>query len=495
MKTGTMVVILLAGLPAFGITRDHILSNAHAYAEHKWQCTSANTTVPASCSTKWKSDYTPGWYTGVCYDWGGYKTIKQFDQDLANGLGAGCHSWYGILPCTTGVDCSGFVSEVWETSHHTTTSMKQVAHNISISDIRPGDAFDKFGSHIVLYAGKSANGTPVFYEAAGSASKVRRNSTGGWSYVSGYQPIRYNWVQERNPSGQGTIASPIRINSFPYDHNGDTSNARETVFDRYSCKESADESGPEVVFTFTLHNPGVLQASVSNPAGVDTDLQLLGSLDETACIVRGDKAIKADLNPGSYFLIVDTWVNKSGVAFSGAYSLHVTFTSSVQTDYPSQPDQAPSVDTGWDTGQDIGVGTDVRDASVAEDVSTADTRDAVVADEAHVIDRVDTAAPDERGDTALPPDLVTGDDGLGPGPSTGDKGSDSSSMDAAGTNTSDTNFVFETRMPDSGNAESDTCSCKCGGCTVSGHAGFPLTSILLLCLVVLLLGLEKRRKQ
>lgn len=346
-------MIFLSGY-SFAITRDRIIKNAKAYAEHKWQCRPENTVVPASCSKTWKSDYTPGWYVGVCYDWGGYKSIEQFDQDLANGLGAGSHSKHGILPCTTGVDCSGFVTQVWETSHHTTSTMKEVARTISMSDLKIGDAFNRVGHHIVLYAGKQVNGVPVFYEASGSASKVRRNTFGGWSYVANYVPVRYKWVQENPVYSKGTFNDPIVIKSVPFVDNNSTSKSRQMMLDRYSCKPSADESGPEIVYMIRVKKGGVLTASVTDPAGVDVDVHLLNGMDENNCIVRGDRTLKYNVGPGNYYIVVDSWVNKDGVAFDGSYTLKVDFSGEIEGEGGGSGDGGSDQDAFEDTYENGG---------------------------------------------------------------------------------------------------------------------------------------------
>jgi hypothetical protein len=61
------------------------------------------------------------------------------------------------------------------------------------TDMRPGDAFNKPGSHIVLFAEYSADGRPVVYEASGGAGKVVRR-TWRWSELQGYYAAEYKMV-------------------------------------------------------------------------------------------------------------------------------------------------------------------------------------------------------------------------------------------------------------------------------------------------------------
>ena len=51
----------------------------------------------------------------------------EFDQGIKNGLGAGSYPADGILSCTVGLDCSGFVSQAWAAPHHTTSNLDQIA--------------------------------------------------------------------------------------------------------------------------------------------------------------------------------------------------------------------------------------------------------------------------------------------------------------------------------------------------------------------------------
>ena len=54
---------------------------------------------------------------------------------------------------TTGVDCSAFVSAAWGLStHFTTVAIPSITQPVTdTSDLRPGDAFNKPGSHVMLF--------------------------------------------------------------------------------------------------------------------------------------------------------------------------------------------------------------------------------------------------------------------------------------------------------------------------------------------------------
>jgi|GEM_PF-1257950 len=319
----TLFIVLFTSLPliANSIDRNTVMQIAKSYAEHKWICTSANTR--ASCSSSYTSDYSPGTYTGVPYDWGGYKTISEFDSEIKQGYGAGSHSRHGVLWCTTGVDCSGYVSKCWQENRYTTSTISEISYVISKNSVKKGDIFNKAGSHVVLFSHFNSSGRPIFYEASGSASKVRLNTTGGWGFLNGYTARRYKGIEES--SSQDLCSTPITINSFPYQDTKNTENSECKQYNYYSCASSTNEKGPEYIYKFEIKSRGEIQASVTSGTGVDIDIHLLSALDANKCIIRNDKSFKIKLETGIYYLVADTYVSSSGIIYDGTYTLNVDF--------------------------------------------------------------------------------------------------------------------------------------------------------------------------
>ena len=105
----------------------------------------------------------------------------------------------GCVPnasCTAGVDCSGFLSRVWEVGHFTSSTLPQISYSISTSDLKKGDIFLGSG-HVVLFSYFDSGNQPVYYEAtSNSPYKVWLNNYSGWSGVSGYTPRRYNDISD-----------------------------------------------------------------------------------------------------------------------------------------------------------------------------------------------------------------------------------------------------------------------------------------------------------
>ncbi len=319
-----LAAVLLTGLasPAQALTRQRAMTRAKAFAYHPWRCTTANLT--ASCDASYHSEYQPGDYMGLPYDWGGFVSIFEFDQAIANGAGAGSYPNDGVLSCTTGLDCSGYVSEAWNTADkYGTSTLDEVSHTIDASDMLPADAFNWPGYHVILFSRLLASGQPELYEAAGYNAHI--NVYGGWSYVDGYTPIRYDQMEGTTAADpEGTPTNPIQVGSLPYTDSRDTSQASSNALDGCGAAPGTDESGPEIVYQVTITQPGTLTISVADDAGVDVDVHLYTSMNTNDCIARDDSSITQTVDCGTYYVVVDTWVNANGDDLSGPYDLTIS---------------------------------------------------------------------------------------------------------------------------------------------------------------------------
>ena len=190
---------VIAHLPV--TTRAEILERAKTFANHKWTCGASN--LQASCYKSYRSDWKPGQViTGIPYNWGGFDSPERFDEKIATGWAAGSHSRYGVLSCTAGIDCSGFVSYCWGIplkSHlYSTTNLRDIGGKPKsnwYTDLKPGDALVKPGSHVVLFTGYNSDGTFNICEAAGGPARVVCHRT-TWSTHKGYFPLQYKGLDE-----------------------------------------------------------------------------------------------------------------------------------------------------------------------------------------------------------------------------------------------------------------------------------------------------------
>jgi len=130
------------------------------------------------------------------------------------------------------------------------------------------------------------------------------------------------WVAA--PSGKGSASDPVVVDSLPFTHSANT-DAGEKLIDVYDgCGSSADESGPERYYRFDVSETTPVRIMLFDRSGVDVDIHLLsGGETGAACLARNDRMIERTLAPGSYTLVVDSYVS-SGQVLSGDYLLLVT---------------------------------------------------------------------------------------------------------------------------------------------------------------------------
>jgi len=188
-----------AGEPSSGVRRADMMATAQQFALHGWTMRELNQRAP--CTSGYQSDWRPGQQIrGVAYNWGGSDAPQFFDHKLAQGRAAGSHSHQGATNCSAGIDCSGFVAYVWgfRNGHpYSTRTLAQISQPVSLNpyrDLKPGDALNRPGSHVVLFAGYRADGNPNVYEASGSAGRVVLNTTSTWARFAGYRPLRFRNV-------------------------------------------------------------------------------------------------------------------------------------------------------------------------------------------------------------------------------------------------------------------------------------------------------------
>lgn len=316
------ILVLSAGAAtAAPLPRAKIMANAESLTRVSWNMASNNMVCAGLAS--YESDFEPGPQIGVAYKWGGFDPPQTFLARLQEGKAAGSHSTHSptALPCATGVDCSGFVSLIWELNQkESTASLHKVANTISFAELRPGDILNRAGSHVVLWVGRRDDGGPIFYEASGSAGKVQLNSTASWSYLNNYVPMRFKAV-ETTDSCAGTKAAPIVIPAFPFKDERTMYLSCSDEFDEYNCKAGTLETGREYIYSFELVRGGELDVKIDAPEGVDIDVHVLTALDENKCLARADRQLKQRFQAGKYFLVADSWTNHASIEQEGAFTL------------------------------------------------------------------------------------------------------------------------------------------------------------------------------
>jgi hypothetical protein len=153
----------------------------------------SDTNINGTCAGRLKPRYLggPGAYTSVPYEWGGFNTVAQYDAQMSPGTGKAGNRTddAGSLSCAYGVDCSGFVSRVWQlTSKYSTSTLPNISFAISAGSMLDYDLFNKVGSHSMMHRYRSGSG---YY--------VSESTTSG-----NYDRVIYRWISDSYASGFST---------------------------------------------------------------------------------------------------------------------------------------------------------------------------------------------------------------------------------------------------------------------------------------------------
>jgi len=129
------------------------------------------------------------------------------------------------------------------------------------------------------------------------------------------------------PSGcaVGRVCNPWVIHEFPFEHHADTTEAIDDLIDTYMCAPQTDESGPEFYYRIDLEEPGWLNILVDDGDRIDVDIDIHLLDENRTCLQRDDREIEIQLEPGSYSLVLDTYVSSSQGEEPGPYQLTVQF--------------------------------------------------------------------------------------------------------------------------------------------------------------------------
>lgn len=118
------------------------------------------------------------------------------------------------------------------------------------------------------------------------------------------------------------------VSSFPFYATGNTTEGVR-LWDSYSCASSTNESGPELIYRVDVPSDGFLSAAVFEETGgavaTDVDVHLLSSLDAAQCVERGNHQVGADVEAGTWWVVVDSWVDGSARERAGAFRIAIGF--------------------------------------------------------------------------------------------------------------------------------------------------------------------------
>jgi len=167
------------------LTRARVLDTARDFADKPWPLNARSYGPdPDTRCSGFNRIRRPGYLTGragqevrgIPYCWGCQGSFDQIVNKIKRGALAGnvCtrnNPRYDVV----GVDCSSFVSAAWGLStHFTTAAIPSIAPRVSNPwDLKPGDALDKPGSHVMLFLGFTPDRKAEVFEATPGACNGR----------------------------------------------------------------------------------------------------------------------------------------------------------------------------------------------------------------------------------------------------------------------------------------------------------------------------------
>jgi hypothetical protein len=198
--------------------RQQTIETAFAFEGVQWKLTPANYGADPDTACSGYNRIRRPWYLqgkvnqevrGVPYCWGCHGSLANFRQRVESGTMAG-------NVCTknspradvAGVDCSAFVSAAWGLSvHYTTAAIPAIAKPVGNPwDLKPGDALNKPGSHVMLFLRFTPDRKAEVMESStgGCNGRVCRNVYPLASLLQrGYVPVRFRALE----GDETTVAS------------------------------------------------------------------------------------------------------------------------------------------------------------------------------------------------------------------------------------------------------------------------------------------------
>src|SRR6266478_410364 len=192
--------------------RQQTIKTAFAFEGVQWKLTPANYgSDPDTACTGFNRIRRP-WYLqgkvnqevrGVPYCWGCHGSLANFRLRIEAGTMAG-NVCTRNSPRTdvAGVDCSAFVSAAWGLSvHYTTAAIPAIAKTVENPwELKPGDALNKPGSHVMLFLRFTPDRKVEVMESStgGCNGRVCRNVYPLASLLArGFKPVRFNALQDQ----------------------------------------------------------------------------------------------------------------------------------------------------------------------------------------------------------------------------------------------------------------------------------------------------------
>ncbi len=165
----------------------------HAYSYANYTATYGPQHLDASCAGRTRPVHATGsTVKGAIYRYAGYQTLDAYDHAVQSGKVIGdVKQADGVAACANGVDCSGFVSQVWGSSYKTTHYMHQITNVIDRAQLIPGDALHKIGHVRLVEKNLGSDGVLVVESTTGNYDRVIARWM-SWGANSQYKARRYH---------------------------------------------------------------------------------------------------------------------------------------------------------------------------------------------------------------------------------------------------------------------------------------------------------------
>ena len=186
--------------------RQQVIEIAFAFEGIQWLVTPQNYGSDPDTACSGFSRIRRPWYLqgkvgqqvrGVPYCWGCHGSLANFRSQMERGVKAGNVCTHNApRNDAAGVDCSAFVSATWGLGvHYTTAAIPAIAKPVTNPwDLRPGDALNKPGSHVMLFLRFTPDRKAEVMESStgGCNGRVCRNVYPLAALLArGYQPVRF----------------------------------------------------------------------------------------------------------------------------------------------------------------------------------------------------------------------------------------------------------------------------------------------------------------
>lgn len=306
--------------PLKGLTRDEIMANADRYEKLSWMCTEVNTTNHEIVSIGSAEVRTPQWVTvgekiKMPYKWGGFTHVDVFNDFIADGKLAGddytASASLGDGYCI-GVDCSGFVSRVWDIPNkQSTRSLPRFSTELpDWSCVQRGDIANIWGTHVMLIDSYNPSGTLNIIHASG----------GSWDV--NYDTISLTQLNDAIPRKFNSLVEDVIVEQEITDHQLGDETLTLNLDDYFTSL-----SNQELTYTVdNLDNPDLLNIQIT---GSLLTVAINSNQKTEFCTVR----LKASTATESNFLkfkVFNLPAEKPLAGFGGSYS----FTGSDYAEIP-----------------------------------------------------------------------------------------------------------------------------------------------------------------